>query len=189
MRLVKERHMVSREEDIAIHAPRIWVHRATFSYRLRRPDREWETLWVQRPGWGLLKRKDLWSPTTLSESDLLAQGFARIDPQPIEGMRTCPHCSAVIINVPGSLVHKHLQQCNASTEEGRRLDEFMLDEQRLKIAEEKLKRQQREKQLEQEAELKRERAERLREETAARQAERDRKRRLKEEAKDQFIRS
>ncbi|MGC8906318.1 MAG: hypothetical protein ACP5M0_02630 [Desulfomonilaceae bacterium] len=177
------------EQDIAIPGPRIWVHRATFSYRLTRPAREWESLWVQRRGWGLLKRKDLWVATTLSESELAAQGYACIDPQPIEGMRACPNCGAVIIDVPGSLAQKHLQQCNAFTEEGRKLDEFMLDEQRLKIAEEKLRREQRQKQLEQEAELKRERAERIREETAARQAERDRKRRLKEEAKDQFMRS
>lgn len=181
--------MFSKKAKDSYSEPLIWVHRATFTYRLSRPSKQWEALWGYRAGWGFLKGKDLWMPTTLSQSELEANGFVRLESEYALQGRTCPMCGTIIGDVPGALIRMHFQQCSPSTAEWKKLDEFVLEEQRLKIAEERLKREQLEKRLEKEAELKREKVERMREEMAARQTERDRKRRLKEEAKDQFIRS
>ncbi len=167
----------------------IWVHRATFSYRLSPPSRQWEALWVQRPGWGLLKRKDLWTPTTLSESALKNSGYVDIESESSAGTRKCHTCNTLMIGVPGAIARRHVQGCGTISGEGRKIDEFVLDEQRLKIAEERLKQEELQRQLEKEAELKRERTEKIREEAAARQLERDRKKKLKEEAREQFRRT
>lgn len=181
--------MFDSEDRDPLCEPSIWIHRATFTYRLSRPVRRWETLWVQRAGWGLLKRKDLWMPTILLESELEKDGFVRLEPKSEFVIRSCSTCKTLIVDIPGALARKHFQQCGTFSGEWRKLDEFVLEEQRLKIAEERIKKELLDKQLEKEAELKRERLERIREEAAARQTGRDRKRRLKEDAKEHFIRS
>lgn len=165
----------------------VWVHRATFSYRLDRPPRKWQTLWVFRPGWGYMKRRDIWTALDLTEEDARNQGFAPLKPASDPEVHVCRRCGLHMESIPGSLRKKHQAACGGNHDEARKLDEIMIQDQRMRIAEQKLRLAEMQKRLEQEAEQKKERFDKIREETGAKQLLRNRRQQLRDEAREQLI--
>lgn len=165
----------------------IWIHKATFSYRVERPTSEWQTLWVFRKGWGYMKRRDMWTPLRIDEDDLRKQGFVPLKLGSDPDVHVCKTCGLTMESIPGFLRQKHHALCARNSEEGRKLDEIMIEDQRIKIAEARLRRKELQERLEEEAEQKRERFDEIREETALKQMSRNRRQRLRDEAREQLI--
>lgn len=163
-----------------------WIHPAGYTYRTDEPKVVLQTLWVERPGWGYIRRRDMWVPRVCSEEELIAEGYARRNPPTGDETRVCPSCGMYIDGIPGALVAKHISQCRGLAEDGTKLEEILIQDQRIRIYERKL-RLQREQEL---AELleaeRRERFDKVKEENVARQLGKDRKARLKREAREQL---
>ena len=159
---------------------RYWVHAASLTYREDPPEKLIETLWVQRAGWGYLKRRDLWVLKECSREELVAQGYALRRPVPDEEVLNCPHCGMYICSIPGYLVHKHIAQCGGGAGEGQAMEEALIQDQRMKRYAQKILAEK----LREEAELeemeRRERFGKIRDEQLSRQLQKDRKKRLKE---------
>lgn len=164
----------------------IWIHSASFTYRVDEPGRLFETVWAERPGWGFIRRADQWIKTNQSEKELLSQGYVLRKPLSDEDVKVCASCGMYLCSIPGWLENQHLSECSGSGTDQRKLDEMVLDEQRIKRFEEKIRMKALQEKLEREAEEKRERTERMREEMLVRQMAKDRKKILKEEARDQL---
>jgi hypothetical protein len=145
-----------------------------------------ETLWVERPGWGFILRRDLWTRRECSEAQLITEGYVRRNTPSAENAKVCPSCNMYIDGIPGSLVAKHMSQCRGGAEDSSKIEETLIQDQRMKMYERKL-RLQREQEL---AELleaeRRERFDKVKEENLARQQGKDRKARLKREAREQL---
>jgi hypothetical protein len=165
----------------------IWIHKASFSYQLERPTSEWQTLWVFRPGWGYMKRRDIWTSLRIPEDDLRKQGFVPLKPGSDPDVHVCKTCRLYMDSIPGFLRQKHHAACARNSEEGRKIDEMMIEDQRIKIAEAKLRQKELHERLEEEAEQKKERFDEIREETALKQESRNRRQRLRDEAREQLI--
>jgi len=165
----------------------LWVHRASLSYRMDRPAAEWQTLWVFRPGWGYMKRRDIWTAVDLAEENIQKQGFTLLRPASDPEVHICRKCGLYMESVPGTLRKKHQAICGHSPDEGRKLDEIMIEDQRIRIAEHKLRLAEIQKRLEREAELKKERFDKIREEITAKQFQRNRRQQLRDEAREQLI--
>lgn len=164
----------------------VWIHPATFTYRLDEPEQIFETIWTERPGWGYIRRSDVWIATSQSENELLSQGYVRRKPVSHHDVKVCKSCGMYLCSIPGCLENKHFSECMGTGTDQRKLEEFVLDEQRVKRFEEKIRMRELQEKLELEAAEKRERTERVREEMLARQLAKDRKKMLKQEAKDQL---
>ncbi|MDQ1240400.1 MAG: hypothetical protein QG577_2586 [Thermodesulfobacteriota bacterium] len=185
--LVKERTDVMSEMNTTDPAHVIWIHKASFSYLLERPAGEWQTLWVFRQGWGYMKRRDIWTPLRIDEDDLRKQGFVLLKPGSDPDVHVCKTCGLHMESIPGFLRQKHHALCARNSEEGRKLDEMLIEDQRIKIAEARLRQEELQERLEEEAEQKKERFDEIREETALKQMSRNRRQKLREEAREQLI--
>ncbi len=153
-----------------------------------KPEKLIETLWVQRQGWGYLKRRDIWVELESFPERLRDLGFVLRRPDSDDLVRCCPFCGMYICDIPGYLVQKHFSECGGSAENWQAMEEQLISDQRMKRYEaEVIARKLQEIAELQEAE-KRERHDRLKEEISMRQQQRDRKKRLKEETKDEWKR-
>jgi hypothetical protein len=165
----------------------VWVHPASYTFRSDQPERLIETLWVQRSGWGYLKRRDMWIRTDQSIEELEARGYqAWIPPHQANETFRCPSCGMYISNVPGYLAKKHVAACSGSDENWQATEDKMIAGIREEIYQRRLIEQKR-RELEEQAEMERqERFDRIREEQQTRQSAKDRKKRLKEETREQL---
>jgi hypothetical protein len=162
----------------------IWIHPATYTYRLEPPEQDYQSLWVERAGWGYLMRTDLWAQVESTIATLVNQGFAEMAPATDTEVSFCPHCRMYIHAVPGMLKEKHMAECGGAGEDNLAMEDRMISEIRREIHERRiLQRIEQERQELEEAE-KRERFDRIKEETAARQLSKDRKKRLKDETRE-----
>ncbi len=165
----------------------MWIHPATYTYREDAPENLLETLWVERPGWGYLLRRDLWLKTESSAEELVQDGYVQMNSQTDEEVSFCPFCRMYICAIPGYLKEKHFLECGGGGENHLALEDAMVSEQRRLLFERKiLAQRQREKEELEEMERK-ERFDRVKEEAQTRQLSKDRKKRLKEYTKE-FLR-
>jgi len=164
----------------------VWIHEASFTFRLDEPTRILETIWSERPRWGYLRRKDLWVRRECSIEELSRAGYTIRKPVREDGAQLCPHCHMYIVGIPGHLVKKHLTECSGGGEDWKRLEDTLMDDIRLKRYQAKLlaEKERIERELE-EAERK-ERFERIKEEMLAKQRDKDRKARLKRETREEL---
>jgi len=165
-----------------------WIHAASFTYSREEPDRFIETIWAERPGWGYIRRRDMWIKKNCSPEELDTKGFVLRKPADDEDVCLCPYCGMYICSVPGSLVRKHLLECGGGMEDWRKLEEIVIQEQRIKKYEAQLLARRQRELEEMEEEQKRERFEKVRDEMVSRQQAKDRKKRLKEETREELKR-
>ncbi|MEW6347589.1 MAG: hypothetical protein AB1646_00880 [Thermodesulfobacteriota bacterium] len=163
----------------------LWIHPATLTYRRDSPRRVMEALWVERRGWGYLRRRDVWIKVTDSVERLIAMGYEERSLPDSPGVVTCPYCGLYACGVAGAYVKKHLADCRG-TDNGSALEEMLIDDIRLKrhharILEAKLRAIQ-----EQEEQERRERMDKAKEEALAAQASKDKKKRMKEETRQEL---
>lgn len=163
-----------------------WIHQSSFLFRQDKPERAIETVWVANPGWGYLKRRDLWLPIECTVEELRSRGFVERKPACDGEVSFCPHCGMYIHGIPGYLVHKHTAHCRGSGEDWLKIEEAMITEKRISYYERLITERLEREKVDQEAQEKRERFEKIREEQVARQQQRDRKKRLKEETKQEW---
>jgi hypothetical protein len=165
----------------------MWIHPASYTYRPDEPERMLETLWCERPGWGYLRRRDLWTESEASAEELERQGFVRREPVSEEdGARLCPHCGMYMSSIPGFLTVRHLAECRGGEENWMKIEEMLTEDVRRKryegaILEAKLREQSELAEAE-----KRERFDRIKEDQATRQYAKDRKAKLKRETKEEL---
>jgi hypothetical protein len=164
----------------------IWIHPATYTFCLEQPEKDYETLWVERPGWGYLMRTDLWNQTESTVADLVAQGFVELTPATDPEISFCPSCGMYIHAIPGLLKERHMNECGGSGEDQMAMEDHMVSEIRREIHERRiLAKIEQEREELREAE-KRERFDRIKAEAATRQVAKDRKKRLKDETREQL---
>ncbi len=163
-----------------------WVHAASFTYREDAPEKLIETLWVQRAGWGYIKRRDLWVLRQCSREELVAHGYVIRRPVPDEEVLNCPHCGMYMCLIPGYLVHKHIAECGGGAGEGQAMEEALVQDQRMKKYAQKILADKMREAAELEEMERRERFGKIREEQQARQLQKDRKKRLKEQTREEL---
>jgi hypothetical protein len=163
-----------------------WIHPATFTYRADKPDKLIETLWVERSGWGYVRRRDLWTQSDRSSEELRAEGYTLRLPDSDDRVRLCPFCGMYICDIPGYLTQKHFSECGGSAENWQAIEESLISDQRMKRYEAEIMARKLQELAELQEAEKRERYDRLREEMALRQQQKDRKKRLKEETKQEW---
>jgi hypothetical protein len=164
----------------------IWVHASSYTFRLDEPERILETIWTERPGWGYLRRRDLWVRRECSVDEMQKEGYVLRVPVSEDGARTCPHCTMYICGIPGFLVKKHIAECGGAGDTWTKLEAMVIDEQRVRIHEANLLAEKLRMEKEMEEAERRERFERIREENVARQRGKDRKARLKKETREEL---
>ena len=163
-----------------------WVHPASFTYRFDEPEQVLETVWIAHPGWGYLRRRDLWIRREGSVADLMAQGYLERKSLSHEEVSICPFCRMYICSIPGALVQKHFAKCGGNVEDWLKLEQEVIEDVRRKNYEKAVLEARMQELAEQEALERKERFERVREELAQRQLEKDRKKRLKEETRKEL---
>ncbi len=174
-----------REEPISNSERRVyWLHPSSFTYRIDPPRTLLQTLWIAHPGWGYIRRRDLWVEEECSRDELHERGFQELDPDADEIADSCPFCNMLIVGVPGALMRRHLSECGDMGEHWLSIEDAVLSDVRLKAYERKLIEEARRAKEEAEYQEKRGRFEKIRQENLARQMSRDRKRRLREETKE-----
>lgn len=166
----------------------IWVHPASFTYRLDPPETLLETIWAERPGWGYIRRRDMWLQRRQSIRDIEERGYVARVPESEESVKRCPHCGLYMCNIPGYLMTKHLKDCGGNDEEWYKIEEFIITDQRMRIFEKKVLQAKLHEQQELEEMEKKERFDKIKDEASARQLHKDRKRRLKQETKQEWKR-
>ncbi|MCA1961530.1 MAG: hypothetical protein LDL33_12125, partial [Desulfomonile sp.] len=110
---------------------RCWIHQASFLFRRDEPEKIIETVWIAHPGWGYLKRRDLWIPVQCDVNELLARGFLERRPASDGEVGFCPHCGMYMSGIPGYLVQKHTAQCGGPGEDWLKMEEEMISERRI----------------------------------------------------------
>jgi hypothetical protein len=165
------------------HPKSFWVHEATYLYREDPPVRPLETIWTAHPGWGYLKRKDLWIERTATEAELQEQGFSPRRPVNERDVILCPSCGMYMNAIPGHMIDRHVTACGGGGENQSKMEEGRIDQLRIEKYEAKLQ-EARDRALRELIEgERRERMEKAKEEAQARQATKDRKKRLKDETR------
>jgi hypothetical protein len=160
-----------------------WIHPSSFTYRKDEPDRRMETVWVERRGWGFLKRKDLWVRRESTPDHMAAAGFEPRKPVSDPDVILCPVCGMYTCSLPGSILKKHLLDCGGNAEDWQKMEDSLINRERVRQHEERILAEiEREKEELIEKE-RRERFDRIREENLARQTQKDRKKRIREETK------
>lgn len=180
---------IVREESISGSEPRTyWLHPSSFTYRVDPPRTLLQTLWIAHPGWGYIRRRDLWVEQECARDELHERGFQELDPDADEIADSCPFCQMLIVGVPGALMRKHLSECGGMGEDWLSIEDAVISDVRLKVYERKLIEEARRAKEEAEYQEKRERFGKIRQENLARQMSKDRKRRLREETREGFKR-
>ncbi|HMK36467.1 MAG TPA: hypothetical protein VK463_15445 [Desulfomonilaceae bacterium] len=164
----------------------LWVHPASYTYRLDKPENLLETIWCERPGWGYLRRRDLWIKKETSAQELRAAGFHELPPVSDETAFVCTFCGMRISSIPGSLVNKHKAECSGAGENWQALEETVINDVRMRKYEAKLAEARRREQEELLESERRERQDKIKEGLVSRQLQKDRKRRLKQETKEEW---
>ena len=164
----------------------VWIHPSSYTFRLDKPDRILETLWSERPGWGLLRRKDVWVMKECSIEELIQHGYVMREPVTQGGAVICPTCGMYISGIPGQLVRKHFAECSGHGEDWQKQEQALIDDTRLRQYQAKLLAEKLRLERELEEAEKRERFDRIKEENLARQQQKNRKARLKREAREQL---
>jgi hypothetical protein len=163
-----------------------WIHPASFTYREDRPYKLIETLWVERPGWGYIRRRDLWAQSDCSAEELQAEGYTLRRPDSDDRVRHCPFCGMYICDIPGYLTGEHFSECGGSAENWQAQEETLIADQRIKKYEAKIMAQKLQELADLKEAEKRERYDKIKEEMSSRQLQKDRKKRLKEETKQDW---
>jgi hypothetical protein len=163
-----------------------WVHPATLVFQRHEPPKPLETIWIAHPGWGYIRRRDLWVREECSLEDLLDRGFTEKKPLTDGDALICPYCGMYICSIPGALVKKHTNECGGGEEDQRAIETAVIDEKRIKDYERRLRETAEMEEQERVMEEKRERFDRIRSEAQARQFQKDRKKKMKEETKRGF---
>jgi hypothetical protein len=166
----------------------VWVHEASFTFRLDEPRRILETIWSERPGWGYIRRKDLWVPRECSIEELRRAGYVLRKPVAEDGAQVCPHCNMYIVGIPGHLVKKHVAECGGGGEDWKKLEDTLMENIRLRLHEARILAEKVRIERELEEAEKKERFERVKEEMLARQRDKDRKARLRRETREELRR-
>ncbi len=167
----------------------VWVHHASGLCRSDTPIKLIETIWIETPGWGYMLRRDLWTYADDFVSDPVSSGYKNLASFGKEDIRRCPGCGLLMIGVPGALASSHIFSCSDMSRSSRQIDDIMIENRRTRLHEaEVMLRLQREKDEREEAE-RRERTEKLRDEGLARLMAKDRKKRLKDEAREQLLKT
>lgn len=166
----------------------VWIHPSSYTFRLDQPERVLETIWSERPGWGFIRRKDMWVMRECMIQDLIRDGYVLRKPISQHGTVTCPACGMYISGIPGNLVRKHFAECSGPGEDWKRLEEAVIDDVRLKSYQARILAETLRMQREQEEAEKRDRFDRIKEENLARQRQKDRKARLKKDVKEELLR-
>lgn len=166
----------------------IWIHPTSYTFRLDEPERMLETIWSERPGWGYIRRRDLWIRKVASVEEVQRAGFVLRTPVSEDGAQICPHCGMYISGVPGFLVKKHFAECGGLGENFTKLEEAVIEEQRYKLHEAAVLAEMLRMEKEMEEAARKERFDRMREENLARQQNKDRKARLKRETREELRR-
>jgi hypothetical protein len=162
----------------------MWIHPSTYTYRSDEPENLLDTLWVERPGWGYLLRRDLWLRIECSAEDLIRQGYVEMRPLSEGEVSFCPFCHMYICAIPGYLKEKHFLACGGGGENLLAMEDAMISEQRRLMYERKISEQKRREKEELEEMERKERFDRVKEEAQARQLSKDRKKRLKVDTKE-----
>jgi hypothetical protein len=162
----------------------MWIHRATYTYRADEPDNLLEALWVERPGWGYLLRRDLWIEMECSADELIQQGYVEMRPATDGEVSFCPLCRMYICAIPGYLRERHFLECGGGAENHLATEDQMISDLRRANYELKIFEQKRREQEELEEMERKERFGRIKEEAQARQLSKDRKKRLKEDTRE-----
>jgi hypothetical protein len=174
---------------MSIEKNSVWVHHASGLYCSDTPIRLLETIWIETPGWGYMLRRDLWTYADDFISRPVSSGYKDLESYGKEDLRRCPSCGLLMIGLPGALASSHIASCSDGSRSSLQIDEIMIENRRIKLHEaEVMLRLQREKGEKEEAE-RRERTEKLRDEVLARLVAKDRKKRLKDEAREQLIKT
>ncbi len=163
-----------------------WIHPASFTYRMDKPEKLLETLWVQRKGWGYLKRRDIWVELESSTQELRDYGYTLRRSDSDDLVRRCPFCGMYICDIPGYLVQKHFSECGGSSENWQAIEEKLISDQRMQKYEAKIIEQKLRELAELQGAEKRERYDKLKEEISLRQQQKDRKKRIREETKEEW---
>lgn len=161
----------------------VWIHSASYTYRLDPPEKPLEAVWIAHPGWGYIRRRDLWVRRECPAETLRSQGYVELKPGDDEVTR-CPYCGMHISSIPGALVRKHMAECGGQGENWLEIEDALIDDQRRKDFAAKLEAERLREQAEQEAMEKKERFDRIREDYLARQLQKDRKKRIKQETRE-----
>ena len=162
----------------------MWIHPATYTYRMDQPENELDSLWVERPGWGYLLRRDLWVNVDVSAEELRQQGYEEMRPETDEQVSYCPFCHMYICDIPGYLQEAHFLECGGSGEDPLALEDSMISEQRRLMFERTVMAKRRRELEELEEAERKERFDRIKDEAQARQLSKDRKQRLKKETRE-----
>lgn len=164
----------------------IWIHPASYTYRFDEPERMLETLWCERPGWGYIRRRDLWVKAQVSAQELERQGFILREPPSEDSARLCPHCGLYMCAIPGFLIQKHLAACRGGEENWMRIEEILIEDVRRKRYEKAIAQAKLREQAELAGAEKRERFDKIREDQVAKQQAKDRKAKLRRETKEEL---
>ncbi len=163
---------------------RIWIHKTTYTYSISPPDREIETIWTKRDGWGYIKSKDMWVMSHTNLEELKALGYQEIKTDQDPFVKICPFCGMRCEFIPGSLLVKHIRECGGSGDEWIKIEEAMITDIRRRQFEEKILAEIKRQKEEEEERERKERFGKIREEAVAKQMAKDRKKRLKQEARN-----
>jgi hypothetical protein len=164
----------------------LWIHPASYTYSEEEPPTLLETLWCERPGWGFLKRRDMWVKKEVNLEELVSAGYHQRKPTTDEGVVICPFCRMHMSSIPGALVGKHKSECGGFGENWQALEEAVITDIRMTTYQKKLADEKRRELEELEDAERRDRQDRIKEGLAARQLSKDRKRRLKQETKEEL---
>ena len=164
-------------------ARELWIHPGTYTYRPDKPEALIETVWIEHPGWGYIKRRDMWLRVVRSEEELRASGFIELNTLSEKAVTRCPFCGMHISAIPGSLVAKHTSECGGNLEDWLKMEDAVLSAKRMKDYEAKIMAALLRKKEEEAAQERRDRFDRIKEEAMAKQKGRNRKQRMKDETK------
>jgi hypothetical protein len=166
----------------------LWIHPASYTFSPDAPEKLMETVWAERPGWGYMRRRDLWIEKVCTIEEMQAQGYVLKKPVDGEEVQLCPHCGMYICSIPGALLQKHRAECKGGHEEWKILEDALIQDQRRRNFEAEIMAARLREQEEQELAGKRERFDRIREEQVTRQEAKDRKKRLRRETREELRR-
>jgi len=130
----------------------------------------------------------MWVENESSIDELTGQGYEPVKPLTDGEVQVCPHCFMYIDSIPGHLVRKHSAECSGGGEDWKKMEDIMIQDQRLIRHERKLREERRRLLAEQEEAERRERFERIRDDNAARQQAKDRKARLRRQTREELRR-